>query len=76
MAKKKITFEDGMDQLEQMVRQLERGELTLEESYKTFEKAHQLLTSLEGILAEGDARIRVLTEQGEQKFDADTEVSE
>ncbi len=68
MAKKKLTFEDGMQQLEEIVRMLEQGQMPLEESLKAFEKAMGLQKSLKAILDDGDRRIRVLTEDGEREL--------
>lgn len=68
MAKKKLTFEDGMQQLEEIVRMLEQGQMPLEESLKAFEKAMELQKSLKAILDDGDRRIRVLTEDGEREL--------
>ena len=69
MAKKKLTFEDGMQQLEETVRALEQGQMPLEESLKAFEKAMALQKSLKEILDDGDRRIRVLTESGERELE-------
>ena len=66
MAKKKITFEEGMQELEDIVRALEQGQMPLEESFKAFERAKQLQKVLQDMLDEGDRRIRVLTESGEK----------
>lgn len=68
MAKKKLTFEDGMQQLEEIVRALEQGQTPLEESLKAFEKAMALEKALREILDDGDRRIRVLTEDGEREL--------
>ena len=73
MAKKKLTFEDGMQELEQLVRALERGEMPLEESFKAFEKAVELQKSLSAMLEEGDRRIRILTEAGERELQGEIE---
>ena len=73
MAKKKITFEEGMQELEGVVRALEQGQMPLEESFKAFEKATQLQKSLQDMLDEGDRRIRVLTENGERTLDGEDE---
>ena len=73
MAKKKITFEEGMQELEGIVRALEQGQMPLEESFKAFEKATQLQKSLQDMLDEGDRRIRVLTENGERPLDGEAE---
>lgn len=72
MAKKKLTFEDGMQQLEETVRALEQGQMPLEESLKAFEKAMALQKSLKEILDDGDRRIRVLTESGERELEGET----
>ena len=71
MAKKKLTFEDGMQQLEETVRALEQGQMPLEESLKAFEKAMALQKSLKEILDDGDRRIRVLTESGERELEGE-----
>lgn len=73
MAKKKITFEEGMQELEGIVRALEQGQMPLEESFKAFEKATQLQKMLQDMLDEGDRRIRVLTENGERPLDGEAE---
>lgn len=73
MAKKKITFEEGMQELEGIVRALEQGQMPLEESFKAFEKATQLQKTLQDMLDEGDRRIRVLTENGERTLDGEDE---
>ena len=67
--KKKITFEEGMQELEEIVRTLEQGQMPLEESFKAFERATVLQKSLQEMLDEGDRRIRVLTQTGERELD-------
>lgn len=66
---KKITFEDGMQELEALVRSLESGELPLEDSFKAYERATELKKALTALLDESDKRIRVLTEAGEAELD-------
>ena len=61
----KITFEAGMQELESLVQALEGGELSLEDSFKAYERASALKKSLNALLDEGDRRIRLLTESGE-----------
>lgn len=43
MAEKKISFEQAMDRLEEIVRQLERGDAPLEESLSLFEEGTKLV---------------------------------
>ena len=66
----KITFEEGMVELEGLVKALESGEMTLEDSFKAYERATALKKELSALLDEGDRRIRVLTESGEATLDA------
>ncbi len=68
---KSITFEAGMTELEAIVRSLEKGDFPLEESFQAFERGMKLSEQLKKILANGDARIRVLTARGEEEMDAD-----
>ena len=65
---KKMTFESGIEELEQLVRALEAGEMTLEESFKAYARAISLRDALNKMLDAGDKRIRVLTEGGEQEI--------
>ena len=74
--KKKITFEEGMQELEALVHGLETGELSLEDSFRAYEKAVALKNSLSALLDEGDKRIRVLTDSGETVLDAQMDTEE
>jgi len=67
----KINFEQGMQELEQLARALETGDMSLEDSFKAYERAVELKNTLEKLLDEGDARIRVLTQSGEEELDAE-----
>ena len=66
--KKKITFEDGMQELETLVQGLESGQMSLEDSFKAYERAVALRKELAALLDAGDRRIRVLTEEGEREL--------
>ena len=69
--KKKITFEAGMQELEELVNALESGEMTLEDSFKAYERAVELRDALKKLLDESDKRIRVLTESVETELDSE-----
>ena len=69
----KFTFESGMDEVETLVRDLENGALPLEESFQAFERGMALKKRLEKLLEEGDKRIRVLTESGEEPLEGEEE---
>ena len=66
--KKKINFEESMQELEGLVQALEAGQMSLEDSFKSYEKAVKLKAELTALLDEGDRRIRLLTETGEQEI--------
>lgn len=67
----KLNFEAGMQELEELARALESGEMTLEASFAAFERANALRKALKELLDEGDEKIRVLTESGEDELDAE-----
>ena len=59
---KSLSFESGMEELEALVSALEKGELSLEESFKAYEKGVRLASQLKAILDQGDQRILALNE--------------
>ena len=60
-----------MQELEELARSLESGEMTLEASFDAFERANLLRKELQKLLDEGDERIRVLTASGEDEMNAE-----
>ncbi|MBQ8507908.1 MAG: exodeoxyribonuclease VII small subunit [Clostridia bacterium] len=69
--RKKLNFEEGMQELERLARALESGDMTLEESFTAYERANELKKALEKLLDEGDEKIRILTAAGEEERDAE-----
>ncbi len=66
----KMTFETALKQLEEIVAQLESGNLPLEEALKKFEEGTKLSKFCSQKLEETEKRITILTRQ------ADGEVTE
>jgi len=66
------TFEQALQQLEQIVQKLEKGELPLEESLKLYEEGIRLSRLCHGKLEEAEGRIEVLLKdaRGEPVVDA------
>lgn len=62
------TFEEQLTALEVVVEQLERGELTLEESVRLFEDGVRLSKACKQELDAAEGRIEVLVEQGNGKM--------
>ncbi|KTD61555.1 exodeoxyribonuclease VII small subunit [Legionella spiritensis] len=58
---KTIHFEKSMSELEGIVLQLEKGELSLEESLKQFEKGITLARKCQEVLTQAEQKIEKLT---------------
>ncbi|MBI4633345.1 MAG: exodeoxyribonuclease VII small subunit [Deltaproteobacteria bacterium] len=61
MAKEK--FEDALGKLEEILKRMEAGEMTLEESLKAFEEGIKLARFCAGKLDEAERRVDVLLKQ-------------
>ncbi len=66
------TFEQALQQLEQIVQKLEKGELALEESLKLYEEGVRLSRLCHGKLEEAEGRIEMLIKdaRGDVMLDA------
>ena len=64
MAKEK--FEDMLGKVEEIVRRMETGEMTLEESLKAFEEGIKLARLCAAKLDEAQRRVDILLKQGEE----------
>ena len=70
MAEKKtaVNFEKAIKDLEKIVEDLESGELSLEQSLKTFEKGIKLARQCQGELEKAELKVKKLVEEnGEVK---------
>ncbi len=54
-------FETSLEELERIVRELERGDLTLEKSLELFEQGVKLSRACQERLSEAERRIEILT---------------
>ena len=61
-----LTFEQAFGQLEEVVRQLESGELSLEQSLALFEKGVRLAKLCEGKLDQAEQKVSQLTGVGSE----------
>ena len=59
-AKKKLTFEERLSQVEALIGQMESGTLPLEEALKQYEEGMAALTSLEKELVSAQQKLTVL----------------
>ena len=60
MAKKKLSFEDSLKRLDEIVKHLESGDLPLEESLSLFEEGTALVTSCNTMLEEAEQKVSIL----------------
>ncbi|MCF6252584.1 MAG: exodeoxyribonuclease VII small subunit [Methylococcaceae bacterium] len=65
MTRKKNTtlFEDSLQELEQLVVQMEQGELSLEESLKSFERGVKLTSICQKALQDAEQKVQILLEK-------------
>ena len=77
MAKKNINFEKTLDQLEELVEDMEHGDLSLEESLKAFEKGIKLTRDCQTALNQAEQKVQMLVEENNElttvDFDEDSE---
>lgn len=59
-AKKKLTFEERLTQVESLIAEMESGALGLEEAMKRYEEGMQALSALEKELQTAQQRLTVL----------------
>ena len=75
--KNEIDFEKALAELEQLVETMEKGELTLEESLKHFERGVTLTRACQKALTEAEQKVRILTRDNESaeltEFEADSD---
>ena len=60
---KEINFEEALNKLENEVKKLESGNMTLDESISSFEEAVKLVRLCNEKLEKAERRIRLLTEK-------------
>jgi exodeoxyribonuclease VII small subunit len=56
-------FEDALNELEQLVNRLERGDMTLEESLQAFERGVNVTRTCQKALQEAEQKVQILVEK-------------
>ncbi len=56
----KLSFEDALRRLEEVVERLEKGDLPLEESLRLFQEGTALVRHCEGLLRAAEAKVEML----------------
>ncbi len=66
-----MNFEESLNKLEAIVKKLEKGEISLEESLPLFEEGMEILSNLKDYLADAEIKIEKLIKDSEGKFKTD-----
>lgn len=70
MAKKKLSFEEALSQLELIAGQIEQGEIGLEESITKYEEGMSLVKQCRDILGKAEMKIQKLQERADGSLEA------
>lgn len=69
MAKKKLTFEEALEQLETIAEQIEQGKIGLEESINQYERGMALVKQCRHILSKAEHKIQQLQKRDDGTLD-------
>jgi exodeoxyribonuclease VII small subunit len=72
-SKKAPDFEQALEQLEELVEDMENGELSLEESLKAFEQGIKLTRDCQSALSQAEQKVQLLQEQNGELSTVDFE---
>ena len=70
---KSYPFEQSLKKLEELVERMEQGDLSLEESLKTFEEGVKLTRECQQALANAEQKVKLLIEENGKVTEADFE---
>ena len=72
----KKTFEDQIEKLEQIVQELEKGDLSLEDSVNKFEEGIKISKECNKTLEEAEKKITILVKEQEEVKEEDFKIDE
>ena len=73
---RKLTFEQALTKLEQIVQQIEQGQVSLEESIDKYAEGTRLIRQCRGILEQAEKKIQVLSQSAQGGLVAQGELEE
>ena len=73
---KEIKFEEGMERLEQIANELEKGNLDLDESVKKFEEGMKISKQCSDMLQEAEKKITMLIKNSDGEFQEENFIQE
>ena len=75
-AKKALNFEKALAELEQLVEEMEQGELSLEDTLKRFEKGIALTTECQQALQNAELKVTELVEKSGKILERDFDLED
>ena len=76
MAKDKLTFEQALQKLEQIVSAIESGQIGLEESIEKYAEGARLIAHCRGVLSAAEKKIQLLTAKADGSLEPAGELAE
>ena len=73
---KEISFEDGMEKLEQIANELEKGDLNLDESVKKFEEGMKISKQCSDMLQDAEKKITMLIKNSDGELQEENFIQE
>ena len=70
-ARSELSFEQGLERLEQIVQELEKGDLALERALELFEEGMKLSVACRKKLEEAENRVEILLKKSDGKMTAE-----
>lgn len=71
-----LSFEDAMKELEEVVSELESGDLTLDKSIEKFKKGIELSNYCNKLLEDAEKTVSILVEQSDGKMQEENFITE
>ncbi|KEI99718.1 exodeoxyribonuclease VII small subunit [Clostridium botulinum A2B3 87] len=69
MGRKKESFENMLEKLETIVDSMDNGEITLEDSMKSYEEGIKLCNKLYKVLKDAEGKIKILEDNKEEDLE-------
>lgn len=73
---KEMSFENAMQELEEITGKLEKGKLSLDESVASFEEGMKLAKKCNNILEDAEKKIKILVQKDENIEEEDFKIEE
>lgn len=68
MVKKKLTYKELTEKLDEIIENLESGELSVEESMEKYEEGVKITKELLAILNKAEEKVKIMQNQDEMEF--------